>query len=179
MNNMDIFTYTSLRDPDGAYALLREHSRIRVADQSELAHNLKQVYRNLRNEEKEDFLIKLANIHPDRKLLSETQKPSESDRPNNDMNCNCPFCHYHRMNNQVMYSDVIGTHVGANGLSAVGHFMNSGAVPPNMQTPNTNETNDVNSLKNESMFKKMLNDQIFKIVIVGAIGFLIWKTYKK
>lgn len=180
MARMDIFTYTALSAPDDAMKLLSQHSRLRPSDPQELAHTLKQVYKNLRNDEREDFLVQLASIHPDRELLSETMAPTESDRYDNDSKMACPYCgHRHAIDNQISQSHVIGTHVGANGLHAVNHFMTSGQVPPHMQTPNTMENRELNSLKNQNMFRDMLNDRIFKIAMLGAIVFLIWKSVKK
>jgi len=175
---MDIYTYTAYKNSDGALALAREYSKMRVRDPRELADLLRAVYKNLRVEEKEPFLLKLAEIHPDRELISESKETITSDMADNvPGDCHCGHCMARR---QIMHSDVIGTHVGANGMNAVGHFMNSGVVPPSMQSPQVNEANnEINTLKSENMMRTMLNDRVFKILVMGAIGFMLWKIVKK
>ena len=174
---MDIFTYTAYKNSDDAIALAREHSKMRVRDENELASLLRAVYKNLRVEEKEPFLLRMAEIHPDRELLAGTKETVVSDMADNvPGDCHCGHCMARR---QIMTSEVIGTHVGANGMNAVGHYMNTGIVPPNMQSGTPSENNEVNNLKNENMMRSMLNDRVFKILVMGAIAFMLYKIVKK
>jgi len=171
---MDIFTYTAYKNSDDALALAREHSKMRVRDENELATLLRGVYKNLRVEEKEPFLLKMAEIHPDRELLAGTKETVVSDMSDNvPGDCHCGHCMARR---QLMTSEVIGTHVGANGLSAVGHYMNTGVMPP---AQSSEQNNEILNIKNENMMKNMFNDRVFKILVMGAIAFMLYKIVKK
>lgn len=173
---MDLFTYTSFAEPEKTLRFIRKYSRIEVNNAQELSENLREVYKNLTNEEKEDFLLNLAEIHPDKDLLDEALKDPEPKEK--EAKCNCPICSNHRMmNNEISTSHVIGTHVGANGLNAVGHYMNNSGLLTARASGIEND--DIKDVKNENMVRNMLNDRIFKYIITGAVLFLIWKTVKK
>jgi len=174
MSQLDIFTYCAMKKPEQMLRFLRNYSRIEVDNPQQLADNLREVYRNLTNEEKEPFLLKLSKIHPDHELLSVSEDIEEGSNY-----CTCPSCSQHRhFNNEISRSEVIGTHVGANGLNAVGHYM-SGAMPESVKASGDSSKDDVKDIKTENMVKNMFNDKIFKYLVSGAILFLIWKSVKK
>jgi len=167
---MDLFDYVAYSDPKKALEVYREYSRIRVRDEEELSDGLRAVMKNLRMEEKEAFLTKLAMIHPDREMLLETDNTRILSDPDEDYTvhkCNCPHC--------MMKAGAHGYFM-ANGQNAVTHFMNSGSVPAEFQ-PNGNNAlqTEIQNIKQENQTNKLMNDKIFRLIILGILGFLIYK----
>jgi hypothetical protein len=165
---MDLFDYVSYSDPKRALEVYRQYSRIRVTDEQELSDGLRAVMKGLRMEDKEDFLTKLAMIHPDRQMLMETQTEIKSD-PDDDYTahkCNCPHC--------MMKAGAHGMAM-ANGQNAVTHFMNSGAMPEYQNNQTKALETELQNIKQETKANKLMNDKIFQLVTLGILGFLIYK----
>ena len=162
---MDFFHYISFAEPDKALRVYRSYSDQRISNSKELSDALRQLIRNLDSTDKKELLSKLADIHPDRELISETTEIVESDLNDNykGHNCNCEHCNFK---------------MGANGQNAVSHFMGSGEVM-NMMGTNDQTTEDIKLIKAENNTKKLLNERIFQLVMVSAIGFLLYKYLKK
>lgn len=166
---MDFFQIVAYNEPEKALAIFREHSRIRVTDQDQLAIGLKKVYKNLRAEDKETFLLELTELHPDQKLFKELYENEFQELNDNvwGSNCSCPNCQHARS---------MQTHFGANGLNAVGSFMGYGAT--GVINGDQSVKSEIDQIKTENNIRKTLNDQIFKIAVVIGIGFLVYKIYK-
>ena len=169
---MDIFENVGQSDPEGALKLFRKHSQLSVS-RDNIGNGLYQVYKNLRFEEKQEFLLELAEMHPDRKLMEIAYGSEESDPSDNYMQsgkCNCQHC-------QIALSHVIGTHaVSANGIDAVNHYMSSGEVQ-NVVALSANGLNqEIQTIKANDTVKNLLNDRIFKLVTMGVLAVLVYKV---
>jgi len=159
---MDTFQYISKSAPDEALSLFRSYSNLRVRDEDELANGLKAVFKNLSNEDKQEFLSDMASIHPDKDLLQPIENSSlETAQPQvtNNAHCNCPHC-------QAKF--------GANGQSAVSHFMSSGDFKTNSPEIAL-MSKQVDSLTQQNNTKKIFNEKIFQLFVLGIALFLIYK----
>lgn len=162
---MDFFHYISFAEPDKALRIYRSYSDQRISNPKELSYALRQLIRNLESSEKKELLSKLADIHPDRDLISETTEVVESDLNDNysGHKCNCEYCNFK---------------MGANGLNAVSHYMSTGEAM-NLMGNNSPADEEIKILKAENQTKKLLNERIFQLVMISAIGFLLYKYLKK
>jgi hypothetical protein len=169
---MDLFKYIANNKDSQREALkiVRENSRVSVRNPQELESALTNIYKNLRIEDKEKFLIRLSEIHPDRELYQNEIVESDADDNYLSNQCSCPYCVQARTYHEI------GTHVGANGLNAVSHFMQSGGL----LTQNDSQlSKEVESIKQESLTNKLLNDKILKLVVYAIAGYLLYKYINK
>jgi hypothetical protein len=157
---MDTFDIVALNKTREASDLLARHSRFRAHDPEQIALGLRSVYKNLRLEEKEDFLRSLADIHPDYDLFQDIF----SGEPN-----------YVYENGYAQASGCgCGGKVHANGQSVVSHYMASGEA-----TNITAGTFDrLNKLEQEQNTNKLLNQKLFNAFILIAVVVFAYKTFK-
>lgn len=173
---MDIFSYVAHQNPQEALDLLGNYSRVKPRNKQGLAEDLKKIYKNLRIDgEKEEFLFKLGEIHPDKEIIqvNDIVTSDYNDNYKGHVSCNCPMCR----SKEIMHHEVIGSMVGANGQQAVSHYMNSGAVQSQIGDPTI--LAEINNLKTESTVQKTFNDKLFKFVVITAIIALGWKLMNK
>ena len=165
---MDFYDYISAANTNEALAIFKGYSQTRVTNPEELSDGLRSVMRNLRNDEKQDFLSKLANAHPDFELMESTiDKPKSNEdivEQYTGHKCNCPNC-------QVKH--------GANGMNAVGHYMSTGSVESLIDKESKGFARELESIKLENTTKKLMNERVIQLVIIAIIGFLFTRSLKK
>jgi len=163
---MDFYDYLAINCTKDALSVFKNWSNIRVNNEEELANGLRAVMSQLHDSDKQEMLTQLAEIHPDRKMISEVSGLSEvmTTTPSNGHECNCPNC-------QVKF--------GANGQSAVASFMSSGDIQTLLDKETKTLNQEINNLKQETSTKQLLNDKIFKLLMAGAVIYLIYKITKK
>ena len=162
---MDFYNYLATNCTQDALNVLKHWSNVRVNDEEELADSLRAVVSQLPDSEKQDMLTNLAEIHPDRKMISEVSGFSnEVKSDNGGHECNCPNC-------QVKF--------GANGQTAVANFMSSGDVKNLLDKETQTLKQEIDSQKQTTNTSQLMNEKIFKLVMAGAVIYLIYKITKK
>jgi hypothetical protein len=163
---MDFFDYISDREPNATLEVFRRYSRHRVKDSQDLADGLRAVMKNLSGSEKEQLLLELRKVHPDRDLW-EDEIQSLQEHRNYGHNCNCEHC-------QIK--------LGANGHDAVQHFMtgipqqNISSVRNYQEEKNQQRLEqELQNMRTENSMKKLFEDKMFKILMLALVGFLFYK----
>jgi hypothetical protein len=162
---MDFYNYLAINCTQDALSVLKQWSNIRVNDEQELADGLRAVISQLSDTDKQDMLTNLAEIHPDRKMISEVfdlSKEIKSD--NGGHECNCPNC-------QVKF--------GANGQTAVANFMSSGDVKTLLDKETQTLKQAIDTQTQTTNTSQLMNEKIFKLVMAGAVVYLIYKITNK
>jgi hypothetical protein len=161
---MDFFDYLATNCTNDSLRVFKQWSGIRVTNEDELADGLRSLVGQSHDVQKQEILTQLAEIHPDRKMITEVSGLSEEIQPTNGHDCNCPNC-------QIKY--------GANGQNAVAHFMSTGEIKNLLDNKTQTLNQELNNLKQESTTNHKMNDKIFKLVMLGVAVWLIFKITKK
>lgn len=169
---MEIFNYISQANPDGALSVFREYApSLRVRDPEELSSHLQSLYKSLSETDRNIFLQKIATVHPDKDLIQESTESIQSDSSDDytGHTCNCSNC-------------TVNSKLGADGMKAVGDFMSSDLPKYNdLTSPNQTSllSQELNTMKLENTTKKLLNDRIFQLILVGAVIYLFYQNKNK
>jgi len=166
----DVFNYIAESKPEETLKIFRQFSRLPM-DRENLGTAMKQVYRNLPIEEKENFLLQLSEIHPDKELLSVTEKPYQHEYAS--------VFPVNRKNEQYATTFEMGSMAKASGYDAVSHFMSSGGVNELISKQNQGINSELTAIKTEAQVRKNTNEAVFRLVIVAAIAFLLWNQLMK
>lgn len=159
---MDIFDYVAFSRPDEAYELLGEYSSDSPRSKSDLANTLRRTFQGLRfHEHKSDFLIKLAEIHPDTDLFTDLNM--EDEEISNESRKSQPLW-------------VETSKLGADGesVSLIKDWFNSSVL----NNKNDSIQLELNNIKTEATTSKLLNERLFKVGVVIVLSFIAFKLYK-
>lgn len=152
---MNFFQYISLNNPHEALSIFRRYSEVRVNDPEELGNLFQRLMNRLSGEEKNQLLIELAEIHPDREMFEELIETP----------CN-------NISETPLSTDPKAM---ANGMSAIGNFMSENEVKEIISKGNSELSQELNMMKQENQTKKIFNENIFKMVVLGIALYLIYQ----